>query len=141
MSLSRILCRLLFIGLLFTCTGFWWNDGAPAAPSAFATADQITHDGLVKTAVLSDGSALYVAEEKEGHQVISKIVPGTGEKSTVTTPFSDVRALDVSPDHKTLLATPARAGAKNRELWTIPLNKHSQLTTHPGLRMASSWSR
>ena len=124
MRVSRGLWCISLACLVLVCAGFWLRDGgAPATPPSFATANQITHDGLAKTAVLSDGSALYVAEEKEGHQIISKIVPGTGEQSTVAMPFVDVRALDVSPDHTSLLASPAHAGARNRELWTIPLNK------------------
>jgi Tol biopolymer transport system component len=122
-SASVVWCFLLAC-VVVVCAGFWLHDGgAPVTPPTFATANQITHDGLVKTAVLSDGSALYVAEEKEGHQVIAKINPETGEESTVTTPFADVRAMDVSPDQQSLLASPIRAGAKNRELWTIPLNR------------------
>jgi Tol biopolymer transport system component len=124
MKVSRGLGCILLACLVLVGAGFWLGDGgAPASPPSFATANQITHDGLAKTAVLSDGSALYVAEEKEGHQIISKILPGTGEQSTITTPFADVRALDVSPDHASLLASPAHAGARNRELWTIPLNR------------------
>jgi len=124
MSFSRVSGSILLACLVLVCAGFWLHDGgAPTNAPSLAAVNQVTHDGLVKTAVLSDGSALYVAEEKEGHQVISKIVPGTGEESIIATPFSDVRALDVSPDHTSLLAAPTRAGAKNRELWTIPLNK------------------
>ena len=124
MKVSRGLWCLLLACLVLGCAGFWLGDGGvPANPPSFATANQITHDGLAKTAVLSDGSVLYVTEEKEGHQVISKIVPGTGEQSTIATPFADVRALDVSPDHASLLASPAHAGARNRELWAIPLNR------------------
>ena len=124
MRVSRGVWCISLACLVLVCAGFWLHDGGAAAnPPSFATANQITHDGLAKTAVLSDGSALYVAEEKDGHQVISKIVPGTGEQSTIETPFADVRAMDVSPDHTSLLASPAHAGARNRELWTIPLNK------------------
>jgi Tol biopolymer transport system component len=124
MRVSRGLWCISLACLVLVCAGFWLHDGgAPANPPSFATANQITHDGLAKTAVLSDGSALYVAEEKDGHQIISKIVPGSGEQSTIATPFADVRAMDVSPDHTSLLASPAHAGARNRELWTIPLNK------------------
>ena len=124
MSITRVVLCILLACMVLTCAGFWLHDGeAPATAPSFATANQITHDGLAKTAVLSDGSALYVAEEKGGHQVISKVDPSTGEQTTVKTPFADVRALDVSPDHANLLASPTHAGAKNRELWTIPLNK------------------
>jgi Tol biopolymer transport system component len=99
------------------------DGGAPANPSIASIASQITHDGLAKTAVLSDGYALYVAELKDGHQVISRIVPGTGEQSTLATPFTDVRAMDVSPDQKRLLASPLHAGARSRELWTVPFDR------------------
>ncbi len=60
---------------------------------------------------------------RKGHQVISKIIPGTGEQSTIATPFADVRAMDVSPDDTSLLASPLHAGARSRELWTVALNR------------------
>ena len=124
MKISRGILCILLACLVVVCADFWLHDGgAPANPPTFATANQITHDGLAKTAVLSDGSALYVAEQKEGHLVISKIIPETGEESTVSTPFADVRALDVSPDRGSLLASPTHAGPRNGELWTIPLNR------------------
>jgi Tol biopolymer transport system component len=124
MSVSRVMLFALLALMVLACAGFWLHDGgAPATAPTFATANQITHDGLVKTAVLSDGSALYVAEQKEGHQVISKIVPGTGEQSTMAAPFADVRAMDVSPDRTSLLVSPLHAGARSRELWMMPLNR------------------
>lgn len=124
MSITRVFWCLLLACLVILCAGFWLNDEeAPATAPSLASANQVTHDGLAKTAVLSDGSDLYVAEEKGGHQIISKVNPNTGEQTTVSTPFADVRALDVAPDHLSLLASPTRAGAKNRELWRIPLTK------------------
>jgi Tol biopolymer transport system component len=141
MSVIRILWCGLLACLVFTCAGFWMHaGGAPAKPSVYSTANQITHDGLAKTAVLSDGSALYVAELMDGHQVISKIVPETGDRSTLATPFTDVRAMDVSPDHKRLLISPLHAGARSRELWTAPLDRAA--TTRMGELSAddAAWS-
>src|SRR5437016_5695377 len=89
MSVTRILCCSLLACAVLICAGFWMHDGgASANPSINSTANQITHDGLAKTAVFSDGSALYVAELKDGHQIISRIVPGTGDQSTLATPFT-----------------------------------------------------
>ena len=80
MSITRIFLCLSLGCLVLICAGFWLHDGGAATPApTFATANQITHDGLAKTAVLSDGSSLYVAEEKSGHQIISKVDPNTGE--------------------------------------------------------------
>lgn len=141
MSVLRILYSTLLACLILVCAGFWWHDGgAPATAPTLATANQVTHDGLAKTAVLSDGSALYVAEETEGHQVISRINPSTGERSTIATPFPDVRAMDLSPDHKSLLASPIRSGAKNHELWTISLNNLASARLGEVAADAAAWS-
>jgi len=124
MSLARVFACTLLGGLLLARAAYSLHDGgASSTPAPVATVNQVTHDGLVKSAVFSDGSSLYISEEKDGHQVISKIVPSTGEQSTISTPFSDVRALDVSPDHASLLASPAHAGVRNHELWSIPLGQ------------------
>jgi Tol biopolymer transport system component len=112
---------------------------SPVSPE-LATADQVTHDGLVKTAVVSDGSSLYVAEEKHGHMVISKIVPATGEESTLSAPFPDVRIFDVSPDHTRLLASPTRAGVRGHELWTIPLTRVASARLADLLADDAAWS-
>jgi len=125
MSLSRILACTLLGGLFLARASYSHDAGGSSTSMPAATVNQVTHDGLAKSAVFSDGSSLYVSEEKDGHQVISKIVPSTGEQSTISTPFSDVRALDVSPDHASLLASPAHAGLRNRELWSIPLSQVS----------------
>jgi Tol biopolymer transport system component len=122
MNVARIFWCSLLACPVFTCASFWLHEGrAPSHPN-FSITNQITHDGLAKSAVLSDGAALYVTELKDGHQVISMIVPGTLQQSTIPTPFADVRAMDVSPDHKSLLVSPLHAGLRSRELWTVPLN-------------------
>ena len=126
MEKSRVLALTAVVCVVLGCVSlvFLRQVGASSPNSpVLATADQVTHDGFAKTAVLSDGSSLYVSEEKDGHQVISKIVPGTSEQSIVAAPFPDIRILDVSPDHTRLLASPTHAGSRSHELWTIPLGR------------------
>jgi Tol biopolymer transport system component len=124
-SLRVWLCTFSFL-LLCASGSLFLHRAAAAASDAspLAVADQVTHDGLTKTGVFSDGSYLYVSESSAGHQVISKIVPGTGERSVIATPFAETRALDVSPDHATLLASPVKAGIRSHELWAIPLRSN-----------------
>jgi len=142
MRVPRVLFCVLIACLVFTCAGFRSDDAsAPIDPSNFATINQITHDGLIKTAVLSDGTALYVAEQKGGHQVISKIVPGTGEATTVATPFADAKAVDVSPDRKSLLAVPIRAPEKKGQLWVVPLGKVESRQLGDVRAEDAAWSR
>src|SRR5215472_2685362 len=131
----------LLAGFVLSCALFLLRHaaGSPVSPE-LASAGQVTHDGLAKTAVVSDGSSLYVAEEKHGHQVISKIVPATGEQSTVSAPFPDVRVFDVSPDHTRLLASPTRAGLRSHELWTIPLGRVPSARLADLLADDAAWS-
>ncbi|HEY6337684.1 MAG TPA: hypothetical protein VIW68_04250 [Candidatus Sulfotelmatobacter sp.] len=95
---------------------------ASADSPKLAVATQVTHDGLAKTAVFSDGSYLYVTEWTASRQVVSKINPATGERSILSTPFGESRALDVSPDHASLLASPVHAGTRSQQLWAISLS-------------------
>jgi len=141
MGNSRCFVGALLACLVLSCAFFLLRHAvaSPVSPE-FASADQVTHDGLVKTAVLSDGSSLYVAEEKHGHQVISKIVPATGEESTLSAPFPDVRVFDVSPDHTRLLASPTRAGLRGHELWTIPLGGVPSARVSDLLTDGAAWS-
>lgn len=142
MGNRRVVSSTLLFTLILSGASFFLRRASAASPKSpdFATADQVTHDGFAKTAVLSDGSSLFVSEEKQGHQVISKIVPATGEQSTVAAPFPDVRVLDVSHDHTTLLASPARAGVRSHELWTIPLQHTSCTRVSDLLADAAAWS-
>ncbi|HET6181642.1 MAG TPA: hypothetical protein VFE61_32285 [Candidatus Sulfotelmatobacter sp.] len=114
---------MFFVLLMGAGSSFFlhYAAAAPASPN-IAVASQITADGLAKTSVFSDGSFLYVTESTAGHQIISKIVPATGERSVLATPFGEARAFDVSPDHASLLASPVKAGARSQELWAIPLS-------------------
>jgi len=135
-----------FVGTPLACfvlgCAFFLLRHAAASPGSpeLATANQVTHDGTVKTTVVSDGSSLYVAEVRHGHQVISKIVPATGEESTVSAPFPDVRVFDVSPDHTRLLASPTRAGLRSHELWTIPLGRVPSARLADLLADDAAWS-
>lgn len=140
MGNSRVVGSALLFSLLLS--GVLTLRHAAASPKSpdLPTPDQITHDGFTKTAVLSDGHSLFVSEEKHGHQVISRITPATGEQSTISAPFPDVRVFDVSPDHGSLLAAPARAGARSHELWTIPLKATPSARVSDLLAEDAAWS-
>jgi Tol biopolymer transport system component len=119
---GRVWLGSLTVLVLCAASSFFLHlSTAYSASPKLATASQVTHDGLAKSGVFSDGSNLYVTEWAAGRQVISKIVPGTGEHSIVATPFTETKAVDMSPDRLRLLALPVHAGARSQELWDIPL--------------------
>src|SRR3974390_2303293 len=71
---------------------------------------QVTHDGFRKTNLLADDSQLFVTELPAAERVIAK----------VSLAVSNLRALDLSPDHTRLLVSSTQ-GSKDNEFWTLPV--------------------
>lgn len=99
---------------------------------------QITRDGFRKTNLLAGDSQLFVTELPGTHRVIAKVSltdssKPTSDRSLVASPFSNLQALDLSPDRTQLLVAPIRAGSSSGsssgssgdEFWTLPLAKGS----------------
>ena len=86
---------------------------------------QITHDGFAKTNLLSDDSSLYVTEWTAGRHVIAKVSLKHSDRSIVSSPFSNLQAFDLSPDHARLLVAPVQGGAGDNEFWTAPVESGS----------------
>ena len=96
---------------------------------------QITRDGFRKTNLQADDSQLYVTELPGAHRVIARVslsksdqsnsVRSSSGRSVVPSPFSNLEALDLSPDHTRLLVAPIQGGSSSGssgdEFWTLPV--------------------
>src|SRR5579884_1412606 len=81
---------------------------------------QLTHDGLPKSTVLSDGNNVYVGEIADGHERVTKLA-SDGKASTLAMPFTTISAQSISPDRSSLLASaPDTSG--DRALWSVPFS-------------------
>ena len=83
---------------------------------------QITHDGLVKINLASDGSNLYFTELYGNDSIISKVAASGGNVSKFQVSLPSVRLLDVSPAHSSLLAAENTAGPFSDPLWVYSLH-------------------
>jgi len=119
-------CRPLASAALFLLAvpvGFSGSSPAPSVDSPRVTATtQITRDGLSKTKLVADENNLYVTGWPAGRHVVTKVPLQGAEQSTVATPFSNVQALDISPDGKRLLVVPVQGGMAGAELWTVAVD-------------------
>lgn len=96
--------------------------GAASVPAAKVTSiTQITHDGFRKTHLLASDSQLYVTEVPAAQRVIAKVSLPESNRSLVASPFSNLQALDLSPDRTKLLVAPIQAGSSDDEFWTLPV--------------------
>jgi Tol biopolymer transport system component len=71
--------------------------------------------------LLADDSQLYVTELPAAHRVIAKVSLPHSDRSLVASPFSNLQALDLSPDRTKLLVAPKQGGSSEDEFWTLPL--------------------
>ena len=113
---------------------------ASVAEPRVTSITQVTRDGFRKTNLLADDSQLFVTELPGAQRVIAKVsLPNSdrpksdrpksdrpkSDRSLVASPFSNLQALDLSPDHTKLLVAPIQSGSKDDEFWTLPVAKGS----------------
>ena len=97
--------------------------GAASVPAPKVTSiTQITHDGFRKANLMADDSQLFVTELPGDHRVIAKVTLPGSERSIVPSPFSNLQALDLSPDHTKLLVSSKQPGSGDAEFWTLPVS-------------------
>jgi Tol biopolymer transport system component/DNA-binding winged helix-turn-helix (wHTH) protein len=82
---------------------------------------QITHDGLPKSGLVTDGQRLYFQELQGDHFAISQVSVAGGETSIVPTPFQNVMGADIAPNGSALLAGTFQGTGKGLALWSLPL--------------------
>jgi Tol biopolymer transport system component len=80
----------------------WWIFSPAALPKITGFA-QITHDGLGKEGLLTDGTRIYFTEDAGGHLQISQLSITGGEPISIPTHFANPQTLDISADGSELL--------------------------------------
>ena len=114
---------VLVIAIIVAAVGFLFLLlNRPPFPANVSSRRQITHDGLVKTNLASDGSVLYFTEISGENSIISSVPAAGGNVSKFLSSFPSVRLLDVSTVHSSLLAAENTAGpSSNNPFWVFPL--------------------
>ena len=93
----------------------------PVPPPRVLTTTQITHDGVPKLQVFTDGSRLYLSERKIADQFLVQGSVAGGETSVLPTPFTDVFPTAISPDHSQLLVFERIQTERELQAWLLPL--------------------
>ena len=121
-KISVYVAPLAILGLVVAGAICMRARGSASVPSPrVTTITQITHDGFRKTNLLADDNQLYVTELPASQRVIAKVSLTHSDRSLVPSPFSNLQALDLSPDRTKLLVAPIQAGSSEDEFWTLPV--------------------
>src|SRR6267154_2935589 len=127
LKISSFLAILILTGVAAIAVAFSANQarGSALALPKVTSITKITHDGITKTNLLSDDSNLYVTEWPAARHVIAKVSLQRSDRSLISSPFSNLQALDLSPDHSRLLVSPMQGGSVDNEFWTLPVGSGS----------------
>jgi eukaryotic-like serine/threonine-protein kinase len=109
----------VFSVLVVLAAAFAWLSFPPPPPRVLNTV-QLTHDNKRKTGLVTDGSRLYLNEEGPSLQIVQVSTSG-GEVSPIITPFDNVAALAISPDHTQLLVANPVGTSYEAPFWSLPL--------------------
>jgi hypothetical protein len=82
---------------------------------------ELTHDGLFKFQLSSDGERLYIVGLQGGHVVVSQVSVAGGETIVLPTPFANVLIEGITPDGSALVVSSFEGTSNELETWSPPL--------------------
>ena len=93
----------------------------PSQPPRVVGFTQITHDGLFKTNLFSDGERLYFSELQGDRFVVNQVSAAGGETSSLPTPFANAGILGVAPNGSALVVVSFQGTGGDSKTWSLPL--------------------
>ncbi|HXM94195.1 MAG TPA: protein kinase [Candidatus Dormibacteraeota bacterium] len=137
-KLWKILIPIAMLAIAFAGIFAWFS--RPLPPPRVLNTVQITHDGVSKTNLLTDGSRLYITESTGAKQFLVQASVTGGDTSIIPTPFSSTVMFDVSPDHSQLLVADYAMLQKDAQAWILPLPTGSPRHLSNIVAHAAVWS-
>jgi serine/threonine protein kinase/Tol biopolymer transport system component len=113
----------------------------PLAPPRVLNTTQLTHDGIPKLGLQTDGSRLYITERKDLNQILVQASVTGGDTSVVPTPFASMQVSDISSDHSQLLVAVSDASVVETQHWILPLPTGSPRRLSDVVAHGAGWSR
>ena len=135
---------LVALVVVAAVVGYLWLR-SPGAPTV-ANYVQLTHDGLPKFLVGTDGSRIYLglglgtSGSFVSHGAAEIAIPG-GEPSKIPLPSQDMAPVDVSPDGSKLLVIDGQGAPPTGPLWSVSTVGGSPRRLGDGIGETAAWSR
>ncbi|HET9178725.1 MAG TPA: protein kinase [Terriglobia bacterium] len=102
---------------------------------------QLTHNGLPKELVGTDGSRLYLVETASGRlRNIAQVSVAGGEVGLIRVPSPVLHALNVSPDGSDLLFVNSPSDSTEGALWAVPILGGSPRRLTDAIGYEGAWS-
>jgi len=113
----------------------------PLPPPSVSGYAQLTHDGVPKHLVGTDGSRLYLEEKGPGETFpIAQLSVTGGDVSPIQAPSPDMSLLNVSPDGSDFLVEGSPGTTGEGQLWALPIIGGSPRRLADAVGHAGAWS-
>jgi Tol biopolymer transport system component len=108
--------------VLVACAGvaayLWWR---PVSAPQVANYIQLTHDGLQKSLIGTDGSRLFLNVMDSGVEDVAAIPISGGEATRIPMPQAGMFPVDLSPDGSSFLIVEGSGFPATGPLWSLPV--------------------
>ena len=96
----------------------WWR---PVSPPQVANYVQLTHDGLQKSLIGTDGSRLFLKVVDSGVEDVAAISISGGETTRIPMPMAGMFPVDLSSDGSSFLVVEGSGFPATGPLWSLPV--------------------
>ncbi len=122
---------------IILAASLWWLLW-PTQPPKVTAITQITHDGMAKFGLLTDGVRIYFGGSADAHVQIFQVSVNGGDVAPLATPFPSVFPSDISPDRSSLLiAHSLSEGVNGFSILPLPAGSPRQM---PFTGLHAAWS-
>lgn len=134
----------LFLGFAFVVAillaGLWLYF-LPLAPPKILGSSQVTHDGIYKDGLLTDGLRLYLVENRGSTSSLVQTSAVGGESVPLPIGVGFLQLHDISPDGSELLVTSRSPTNREGETWSLRLPSGAPHRLANVMSHAGAWSR
>lgn len=101
---------------------------------------QLTHDGMQKTLIGTDGSRLFLSVVDSGVEDVAAIPISGGEQTRITMPKAGMFPVDLSPDGSGFLVVEGSGYPPVGPLWSLPILGDSPRRLGDAMGQIGAWS-
>jgi len=112
----------------------------PLPPPRILGYTQITHDGLRKGSIVTDGERLYFQELQGDRFGSAQVSVSGGESSALTIPFANSFITDIAADGSAVLVASFKGTQGSPSLWSVPLPTGSPQRLNDLSGTSATWS-
>jgi eukaryotic-like serine/threonine-protein kinase len=111
---------LAVLAVIVTSALLWLARPLPAL--RIVKTSQLTHDGIPKGKLLTDGARIYISEAAGSQQSLVQVSATGGETAPISVTLPGVTLSDISPDHSELLIyNNFESSDRDHQNWILPV--------------------